>query len=366
MEGRLCKKDMHFYGTYVLARCAGMPPEHAHTVAYAAQYVDDSTQQDSERHADGGMLYGIATAHHSVQAVTNRVINPDEQRRVWIPFHFFPGGAGETVEEKLLCVKDGPLLRLMMDRHIRMVVNEKPAFGMELLGIAAHVYLDSFAHYDFSGISSDYNEVKGDSFEFIGADWADEEDRGKRFRDKYRGERFISFLTELTSGALGHGSVMTYPDRSYLHWRVTFEKDRPSNGAVSDRNNPDTYLEGCEKFHAFLSGFVRQYYTGRLTRPFVEVKNVFGDRITFRGSKEERLRLWREAIDANTFYPRENGEQVPSYSPDTWEDQKKRFHQFASSADGIKTHAYQFHQAAALHRYYVLKDLLPAHGIAVY
>ena len=362
------QKEMHFYGTYVIARCAGLPSQDAHTVAYAAQFVDDSTQQDSERHADGGMLYGIATAHHAVGAALNAAINREEQRRVWIPFHFFPGGAGETLEEKLLCLKDGPLLQIMMERHLAVVAREKPAFGMELLGVAAHVYLDPFAHYGFSGISSPYNSVEGNSFQFIDADEAAERTRGESFRRRYGRQRFASFLTEQLSGSLGHGSVMTYPDKSYLHWCVTFEKDRPGNGAVSDRNNPSTYLEGCEKFHTYLRGFVRQYYAdGPTDRPFAEIRQPLGDLITNQtDSKDERLQLWRDAIDADTFYTRENGEQAPSYTPDTWEDQKQQFHQLPSSAEGITTHAYRFHQAAALHRYYVLKDLLPAHGIVMY
>lgn len=365
------QQDMHFYGTYVIARCAGLPHGDAHTMAYAAQFVDDSTQQDSEKHRDGGMLYGIATAHHPARTVWNRAIEPEEQRRVWVPFHFFPGGRGDTLEEKLICVRDGQLLRTMMERHLKIVKDEKPPFGMELLGIAAHAYLDSFAHYDFSGISSPYNEVKGNSFKFFelnSSEEAEERSRGQRFLDKFREEKdqIVSFLAESASNALGHGSVMTYPDHSHLHWSVIFEKDRPGNGPVSDRSNPDTYMEGCEKFYAFLSAFADRYYTGRPSRSFDEVRNAFHDRIMSKGTKDERLQQWRQAIDGSAFFQKENGERTPIYSPDTWEDEKKQFHQLSSSEEGTKLHAYRFHQAAALHRYYVLKNLLPAHGIAVY
>ena len=48
------QKDMHFWGTYVIARAAGVPSNDAHTIVYAAQYVDDSTKQDSKTHEDGG------------------------------------------------------------------------------------------------------------------------------------------------------------------------------------------------------------------------------------------------------------------------------------------------------------------------
>ena len=39
------QSDMHFYGTYVLSRAAGIPREDAHTIAYASQFVDDSTEK---------------------------------------------------------------------------------------------------------------------------------------------------------------------------------------------------------------------------------------------------------------------------------------------------------------------------------
>ena len=36
--------DMHFYGTYALARAAGIKPDSAHTIAYASQFVDDALE----------------------------------------------------------------------------------------------------------------------------------------------------------------------------------------------------------------------------------------------------------------------------------------------------------------------------------
>ena len=71
--------DMHYYGTYAIARLAGFDVTEAKTIAYAAQYVDDSTSNDSDEHSDGGLIYGIATAHHNSQVVKNRLIDTKEQ-----------------------------------------------------------------------------------------------------------------------------------------------------------------------------------------------------------------------------------------------------------------------------------------------
>ena len=62
------QKDMHYYGTYAIARVAGLKPKDAQVIAYSAQFVDDSTMTDSQMHEDGGLLYGVATAHHPKQA----------------------------------------------------------------------------------------------------------------------------------------------------------------------------------------------------------------------------------------------------------------------------------------------------------
>ena len=56
---------MHYYGTYAIARIAGLKPKDAKIIAYSAQFVDDSTHTDSEVHPDGGMLYGVATGLHN-------------------------------------------------------------------------------------------------------------------------------------------------------------------------------------------------------------------------------------------------------------------------------------------------------------
>ena len=57
--------DMHYYGTYAMARASGLRVEDASIIAYAAQYVDDADNIDSKIHHDGGMIKTIATAHHN-------------------------------------------------------------------------------------------------------------------------------------------------------------------------------------------------------------------------------------------------------------------------------------------------------------
>ncbi len=297
--------DMHFYGTYVLARAAGIPQHDSNTIAYSAQFVDDSTKSDSTRHSDGGLLYGIASAHHDKEAIINSKADPDEQRRVWVPFHFLPGGQGESLEEKLLCVKDSEISQEMMSHHIRAAKDKR--FGFELLGIAAHVYMDTFSHYGFSGIGSKYNSVDGESFELI--DVKDPKmkqyvlDKKGAFLSKYGLRATASFFVETLTNTLGHGGVATYPDRPFLHWRVTFDEPRPGNGKVSDRDNPATFLEGCEKLHSYFTKFANEYYTESKGVEFSAIRSRVEQILRFEGDKADRISQWKNAIGTNSIYP---------------------------------------------------------------
>jgi hypothetical protein len=85
--------DMHYYGTYAMARAAGITREAARVIAIAAQFVDDNAAKESISFRDGGRLDAQATAH---QAVYRKNIDLEDQRRIWVPFHFLPGNQGKA------------------------------------------------------------------------------------------------------------------------------------------------------------------------------------------------------------------------------------------------------------------------------
>ena len=77
------------------------------------------------------------------------------------------------------------------------------------------------------------------------------------------------------------------------------------------------------------------------------------------GEKKKRVEQWRKAIKSNKLFKAEDGDVSITYDHNEWEREKEEFHHKNYSLDGLNTHIYHFHQGAALHRYYVLKDLLP-------
>lgn len=84
----------------------------------------------------------MATAHHVSNIIANR--NEASQRQVWVPFHFLPGNQGEEFSERLMCREDSRIARDMVAHHLGYA---DQSVGIYLMGVAAHVYADTFSHF---------------------------------------------------------------------------------------------------------------------------------------------------------------------------------------------------------------------------
>ena len=135
---------------------------------------------------------------------------------------------------------------------------------------------------------------------------------------------------------------------------------------MPNSNNPESFLEGWEQLHKHLSRFARNKYKNTDLVPVEQIKDKVGEIIRFERKEEGRINQWRSAIESSAIYPAEVGESEISYDAEDWEGEKHRFHTLAFSTESIDSNVYRFHKAAALHRYSVLKELLPAHNVAVY
>lgn len=342
--------DMHYYGTYAMARAAGIKPEHAQAIATAAQYVDDSDTAAIELR-DGAFLVSSATAHHPVDAQN---IDPHDQRQVWIPFHFLPGNEGSSFAERLVCRTDSTLAREAIE-HALSHANE--SYGPMLMGVVAHVYADTFSHYGFSGIASDVNGVDSDSItpritsaEMLG----------------YVTSKACDFFEKRKADAanllkLGHGSVATYPDRPYLRWDFQYSDGRSSG----ERDNPTTFLLACEKLHAMfrrLGDVAPQYLNSDAVVPFDEIRAHVAEIIRLEGSMDDRIAAWRTSAATGKLF--RGADAIPAYQADRFGADLARLGSH-SSEEARATFLFRFLQAAKRHRDFVLDELLPRHGLQV-
>lgn len=259
----------------------------------------------------------------------------------------------------------------MVANNLNHALKNKDSYGLTLLGITAHVYADTFSHYGFSGVSSRSNKVDSQSFEL---DVNDPEVKayimGKLsgFFSKYAPNfliqnyrRFASEGASVATGALGHGAVGTYPDRPFLRWRFNYKLGGRDSGW---RDNKETFLDGCEKLHGLFRDFARKTEGEHAGREFSDIRDAVKTILAQEAPKEGRINAWKQAVsDGTLFQPAEN--EALHYDPYHWREQREDFEHLQRSADVIAKDVYNFHQAAAYHRNYTLKQLLPKHGILV-
>ena len=373
--------DMHYDCNYFLARMAGLPPMTARQIATSGQFVDDNVCSDSKgdfeddnhiRLKDGTEIRRVATAHH---AVNIKNIDPQDQIRVWVPFHFYPGGVGGSLAEQLLCIKDGNLIN-EAKRHC-LSLSDK-SYAPYYAGIIAHVYGDTFSHYGFSGRSDPINAVKKDTIAFDAEGfkdrWGSSEKSYEKLVGKSRFKRFVGGLADL-----GHGAALTYPDKPFLNWSLEWEEPGLRSDELPQmerRNNPETFLEGVEALYEFFVAFRNKIEAasqapGGFAKPLAYslVKSHAEDVINEAGDTDYRREKWLERAEKAFRFNEVNkgfDEAIPPYEGEAWNNDWEIIKDGEDSLDKdalTGKHFYQFYQAAKEHRRYTLGELLPNHDI---
>jgi hypothetical protein len=365
--------DMHYYGTFALARAAGLGADIAQRIAIAAEFVDDSTDTQVIVNPGGARFRGESTAHHPTDFAPNN--NADDQLNVWVPFHFLPGNAGTTQSQKLVCQKNSKIAQRMVAHHLDFA---ETAFGIELMGVTAHVYADTFAHYGFSGVSSRVNRVQFGSINLINGDpIAPKVERffGKfgvqgglmrNFRDAVA--TVVGNVAEDTTGALGHGSVATFPDQPYLEWSYQYELPNLQSGPqIVERQNANDYMEAAAALYGMFRTFADRRKDCADDKGPVEFKAIearIREIVTLGADRDGRIGAWIKALQDGVF-SKTADTKVPVYDHQPWRNEMLMLAGLPSPQDASGVAVYHFHQAAALHKHYVLRELLPSVGILV-
>ncbi|EGB16474.1 hypothetical protein DND132_3271 [Pseudodesulfovibrio mercurii] len=354
------QKDMHFYGTYAVARIAGFAPEEARIVATADQFVDDATLAAPVSLNGRAYLLPVVSSHGMFELAKNS--NTIDQWQVWLPFHFLPGNQGNDGERRLICLWGEP------DNHVAEAVlnlalgERRKAHGLHFLGLVGHVLQDTYAHYGFCGMASDRNRIdqrtltvrnKG-SFEA----WAEGVCR------TFEG-RFTGSVAEETR--LGHASVATFPDLPYLKWGFRY-KTAPElypGYDLEERDNPGSFYLACTRLHALF----RAYRNGL---PSMEQsdghasfsRQTSGALRSLLGRIEPELAarcgLWRERIADGSLFPALPEDRDVAYDDAPW-----RFAVMENNAGATLTHAYLFNRAARRYLDAVLTEVLPGADLLV-
>ena len=307
-------------------------------------------------------------------------LNEQDQRLVWLPFHFIPGGDGTTISERLICRKDSAVSREMV-KHNLLMAEQHEAWGQYLVGITAHVYADTFSHYGFSGVSSRWNRVRFDSLKLLNLESNIEEHIAKKtekFQKQHGPDTFLknfrksvagiqdevtSWAAEKTSGALGHGAALTHPDRPYLEWQ--FDYEYPDSRSSGVRRNPVTFLEGCQKLHEMFYRVADAVPTWRDSdgQSFDDIRDIVKNILAVQKPCEGRIAAWTGAAKSGELFAQ--AENILEYQGESWRKGLDELRGSGNSLVALDQPIFRFFQAASVHRTYVLRVLLPSHGLVV-
>lgn len=247
--------DFHYYGTYTAARLAGYDFKSAQTIAYAAQYVDDSSMDMLKN--DKGNYYitdfiPVPTVQSNMELGTNTSAyngspqNVEQAARTWASFHFLPSNYGanpgtksysgvmsnegtidcwsfdkESQEQfKLLCLPNNQLVKEMINDVTKNY--RGTSYEIYMTGLRMHVLADTWAHMYYAGIPAWFmNDALNDVYDIT---------RGKTISwvwvwpeiDRFNLENCTPTMPAYNSYVyLGHGRMGHLPDYPWIKYRYT-------------------------------------------------------------------------------------------------------------------------------------------------
>ena len=376
--------DFHHAVTYVVSRLAGLDHEKASVVAYSAQYVDDATNSGVVHFTNSPNLYErISSAHKTLD-----YRNWDElaNHRVWIPFHFLPANAGRRDEspkgvdmlERLVCRPNSVVAQSMLEGCIR--ARNAPS-ALHRLGITMHVYADTWAHQGFVGMKHDQNHAS-DVYDAAGKlDVAFLSAREAYYTptpvlSQKAHQAWLAVLAKIKGSAissvlpLGHGAVLTNPDKPFLTWSYL-----NGLGDTIKRNNPDDFIDAAVHLYRAVKRFVAGDPAAAAGDIGTKDKLLLDQMLRTITDEEGDTRhaRWVSAIADGVF---SFGPQQITYVPKGLGAWKYDALGTVASVDGeneefpyrddfVRSNWKLFHDALQMHRLSVLTEVLPHYGLCV-
>jgi hypothetical protein len=359
--------DFHHGVTYVIARLAGFDHRQADVVAYCSQYVDDAVNSGTIRFDNGAMYTRISSAH---KALDYRNFSDLENHNVWIPFHFLPGNGGlpagdnpdGTFIRKIVCRPGNPVARQMLQACI---ADRNRSYGLHRLGVAMHVYADTWAHQGFAGVCHEVNDITlVDEKEQPDTTF---EDRLKDFFGDLRDRAASRFVGDVMP--LGHGAALSHPDQPYLAWRY-----RDSDGNIVDRNNTDIFIQAahemCKAMQCFQAGNPDANVPGLTVAQRDKLGRLFADIQAETGG--ERHARWLDLIAHGkfdfppvkvTYKDKGSGSWKHQALGTTRKKDLKKGEVFPYAPSFLTSDWKLFHDALQAHRFTIIHVILPQYGI---
>ena len=334
-------------------------------VAHSAQYVDDATNDGALQFKTGERYVRVTSAHKTLDLRANS--DEADNRLVWAPFHFLPGGdtAPPTLSlsdqfiRRMVCRPDSEIAQNMIRDCVE---KQQLPFGLHRFGVALHTYVDTWAHQGFVGMVCDFNKV--DSIEVL-------PDDAYKSTDVYKS--LTSGVTKTKAHvanflSVGHAGVLTFPDMPFAQWSFTRE-----SGEQVSRNNPKDFLVAATRMFNMARRYVAADFTIADQDFSTQDKKVIDSllRTTIEIGGEERHSTWKEAVKQGQFsfgpaeieYVEQGAGSWKYIALGTDPDDEANDQMFDYSSSILSSNWKRFHDAVQYQRLFVLHDLLPRYGI---
>lgn len=160
-------REFHYWVTGLIAEHAGFPAKDCRTLAYSSQFTDDNNVA-VEVYANGAATEPSYRTHVSQ---TENILKPQREiLNIYPIFHFIPGDMDKAPARKdgrtytLITTPDSSYANKIFAYTLSSSVPRYLARDRRCLyriGLAAHSYVDTWAHQNFCGYYSDMNGLPG-------------------------------------------------------------------------------------------------------------------------------------------------------------------------------------------------------------
>lgn len=253
--------EYHFYITHIIALRAGFKKEDSYKIAYSCQYTDDNNASLTIRDKSN-----IPYINHISQ--TMDITKPEERLlRIHPFFHFFPGNTKEIVDAPSR--HDGKLHLLNTipgnSNALKLMRWAFKSNNLYNIGIATHMFADTYAHQNFAGFKDGFNSMKG----------------------------FLEFLIP----NIGHADAKYAPDVPGKVWT-----DTRLTSAFEEINNNTRFLNASEHIYGLFRlklnpGYPKDKLSKEKTKLRTELESAIGAPKKPNKDKSERLRKYLKLID---------------------------------------------------------------------
>lgn len=266
--------EFHYYMTYLISTYAGLEPKKARRLAYSSQYVDDN---DIICEVDKGK----GSSYRNYISQTMNILKPkDKLFRIYPLFHFIPGDP----KSKTAWRKDGKMHWLNTtpnSKNANLILDAAlETNDLYRIGIAAHSYVDTWAHQNFIGYYDDINSMS-------------------------------TALGSVTPN-IGHADAGHNPDEPALIWR--------DPRLIDERiDNRKRFQEAAKCLYEKLACHVDKSRSSRSIaagKPKIakDLDDAIGDNDPRNEYRQERIARYKE-LALNEAY---GGTELPDYDPDEW------------------------------------------------